>query len=150
MGDLLTLASRMKQLQKDLPEATGNLTIEVAERVAEGLVSSPPEGTPVDTSQAMSNWQGSVGSPRRSFIAAHSTGESGSTAGISRGNVMVALLAAMRVRKIGQVIYISNNAPYIRRLAYEGHSKQSPPGWVEGSVLRARKWLQQQRGRLLK
>jgi hypothetical protein len=150
VADLLTLAKRMKQVKKDLPERSNNLTIEVAEKVVQQLVDSPPDGTPVDTSQAMSNWQGSVGSPTRSFIPAHAEGEKGSTAGISRANVMVALLASLRSRKAGQPIYISNNAPYIRRLAYEGHSKQSPPGWVEGSVLRARKWLQQQRGRLLK
>jgi hypothetical protein len=150
MGDLATLASRMKQLKKDLPDRATNLTIEVTERVVEGLVSSPPDGTPVDVSTAMSNWQVGVGSPKRSFIKAHNPGEKGSTAGSSRGNVMVAALAALRSRRVGQIIYISNNAPYIRRLAYEGHSKQSPPGWVEGTVLRARKWLQQQRGRLLK
>jgi hypothetical protein len=150
MGDLLTLASRMRQIKKDLPDRVTNLTIEVTEQVVEGLVSSPPEGTPVDVSTAMSNWQVGVGQPKRNFIAAHSPGEGGSSARSSAGNVMVAALAALRSRKPGTIIYISNNAPYIRRLAYEGHSKQSPPGWVEGTVLRARKWLQQQRGRLLK
>lgn len=150
MADLLALADRMKRIKKDLPDKATNLTIEVAERTVENLVSSPPDGTPVDTSQAMSNWQVSVGQAKRSFIEAHAKGKGGSTAGISRGNVLTSALASLRSRKVGQVIYISNNAPYIRRLAYEGHSKQSPSGWVEGSVLRARKWLQQQRGRLLK
>jgi hypothetical protein len=149
-GDLLTLANRMKQIRRDLPDRVTNLTIEVVEQTVEGLVSSPPEGTPVDESVALSNWQVSVDKPKRSFIPAHSPGTKGSTARSSAANVMVAALAALRSRKPGQPIYISNNAPYIRRLAYEGHSKQSPPGWVEGTVLRARKWLQKQRGRLLK
>lgn len=36
--------------------------------------------------------------------------------------------------RLGQRIIISNNLPYIRRLAYEHHSKQAPPGWVEGAI----------------
>jgi hypothetical protein len=150
MGDLATLAKRMKQIKKDLPDRVNNLAVEVAERVVGNLVASPPEGTPVDTSQAMSNWVVGVGAPKVIFRRAYSEGEAGSTASISRANVMVAALAALQGRKKpGTPIYISNGAPYIRRLAYEGHSKQSPPGWVEGAVQEARRWVGQQRGRLL-
>lgn len=150
MGDLLTLAKRMTELKKDLPERATNLTIEVAERTIEGLVDNPPDGTPVDTSQALSNWEIGVGKKPSRFRRAFAEGQGGSTAGISRANVMVAALAALKARKVGQIIYISNVAPYIRKLAYEGHSKQSPPGWVEGAVMRARRWLKAQRGRLLR
>jgi hypothetical protein len=149
MGDLATLAKRMKQLKKDLPDRVSNLTVEVAERVVGNLVASPPEGTPVDTSQAMSNWLVGVGQPKVTFRRAYAEGKAGSTASISRGNVMVFALSALKGRKTGTPIYISNSAPYIRRLAYEGHSKQSPPGWVEGAVQEARRWSGQQRGRLL-
>lgn len=31
-------------------------------------------------------------------------------------------------------IIISNNLPYIRRLAYDYHSKQAPPGWIEAAI----------------
>jgi hypothetical protein len=150
MGDLATLAKRMKQLKKDLPDRVSNLTVEAAERVVGNLVASPPEGTPVDTSQAMSNWLVGVGSPKVQFRRAYSEGVAGSTAAISRDNVIVFALSALQGRKKpGEPIYISNSAPYIRRLAYEGHSKQSPPGWVEGAVQEARRWIGQQRGRLL-
>jgi hypothetical protein len=36
--------------------------------------------------------------------------------------------------RLGQKIWLVNNLPYIRRLAYEHHSKQAPPGWVEASI----------------
>lgn len=147
-GDLLALARRVNTIAKELPDRVNNLTIEVAEAVVDRLVSSPPNGTPVDESTAMSNWQVGVVSPKRSYIKAFSIGKAGSTAGTSRGNVMVAALAALRSRKVGQEIYLSNNAPYIRRLAYEGHSKQSPPGWVEGAVLIGSKLVRSARGRL--
>lgn len=150
MADLSDLAVRMKTLKRELPDRVTNHTIEVAERTIQGLVDSPPDGTPVDTSQAMSNWEVGVGRKPNRFRRAYAEGEGGSTAGISRANVMVAALAALKRRKVGQIIYISNVAPYIRRLAYEGHSKQSPPGWVEGAVMVARRWLRQARGRLLR
>lgn len=150
MADLLTLAKRMQTLKKDLPDRASNLTIEVAERTIEGLIDSPPDGTPIDTSQALSNWEVGVDKRPNHFRKAFAEGKGGSTGGISRGNVMVAALAALKGRKVGQIIYISNVAPYIRKLAYEGHSKQSPPGWVEGAVMRARRWLGKQRGKLLR
>jgi hypothetical protein len=36
----------------------------------------------------------------------------------------------------GRVNYLSNNVPYIRRLEYEGHSKQAPDGMVRISLAR--------------
>jgi hypothetical protein len=150
MGDLATLAKRVEKLRKDLPDRVNNLTIEVAEQLVEQLVSSPPEGTPVDTSKAMSNWQVGVEQPKRSYLDAYAPGKHGSTFDISQSNVMVAALAALRSRKVGQVIYITNNAPYIRKLAYEGHSFQSPPGWVEAAVMNAGRFVQKlPGGRLL-
>ena len=38
--------------------------------------------------------------------------------------------------KVGEVNYLSNNVPYIRRLEFEGHSKQAPDGMVRISLER--------------
>jgi hypothetical protein len=149
-GDLGTLAKRIKRLRKDLPDRVNQVAVKVALDIVSNLVDNPPSGTPVDTSTALSNWQVKLGSGARSLLRAHVLGEKGSSQGASAAKAREAAAEALRVRKVGQIIYISNNAPYIRRLAYEGHSKQSPSGWVEGGVLRARMVLRQQRGQLLK
>lgn len=150
MGDLMTLSRRIQKIEKDLPKNANLIVVECAMKVVEQLVSSPPEGTPVDTSKAESNWQ--VGVMRRpgTYLPAHVLGEKGSTQGASAAIVIEAATAALAGRKSGQVIYISNVAPYIRRLAYEGHSKQSPPGWVEAAVLNAERFIRKlPGGRLL-
>lgn len=151
MGDLTTLARRIEKIEKELPNNVSALTVEVATKVIEQLVSSPPQGTPVDTSKAESNWQVGVGRRPGAYLPAHILGAKGSTAGASAAIVMADALAALAGRKAGQVIYISNVAPYIRKLAYEGHSKQSPPGWVEASVMNAQRFVRKlPGGRLLK
>jgi hypothetical protein len=99
MGDLATLAKRMKQLKKDLPDRVSNLTVEVAERVVGNLVASPPEGTPVDTSQAMSNWLVGVGSPKVQFRRAYIRRRRRIDGFDQRGNVMVFALSALQGRK---------------------------------------------------
>lgn len=150
MGDLATLARRIEKYEKNLPIKANEIVVKVALKVVEQLVSSPPEGTPVDTSKAESNWQ--VGVLRRptTYLPAYVVGEKGSTQGASAAAVMAAATAALAGRKSGQVIYISNVAPYIRRLAYEGHSKQSPPGWVEAAVMNAGRFVRKlPGGRLL-
>jgi hypothetical protein len=149
-GTLASLAKRMRKIDEALPDRVNAQTQQVATKLVEELIQSPPSGTPVDTSQALSNWQIGLGRPRRSFLGPHSPGKAGSTAGASRTQTRAAAVMALAARKIGQVIYISNNAPYIRRLAYEGHSKQSPPGWVEGSVLVTKKFLGTIKAKLLR
>jgi hypothetical protein len=150
MGDLATLARRIEKYEKNLPKNVSKLVVDVAMKVVEQLVSSPPEGTPVDTSKAESNWQVAIGRRPGTYLPAHILGAKGSTQGASAAVVMADALAALAGRKAGQVIYISNVAPYIRKLAYEGHSKQSPPGWVEAAVMNAERFVRKlPGGRLL-
>lgn len=146
-GSLSKLAKRVRKIDEQLPERVTQLTIDTTLKLTEQLAAIE---TPVDTSQALSNWQVGVGAAVRSFINPHSPGKAGSTRRSSASRAVDLARSALSGRKVGQVIYLSNNAPYIRKLAYEGTSTQAPPGWVEGSVLLARKFLRQIRGRLFK
>ena len=72
--------------------------------------------TPVDTSRAISNWTGSLGGPVSGIKPAVSPGEYGSTAAASSSSTKSTIWAAIRGRRTGQDIWISNNLPYINDL----------------------------------
>lgn len=114
---------------------------DVAVKVATELLNSLLWRTPVDTSTALSNWQVSFDAPLGSFIQAYVPGYLGYTAAASITEAFNVGKSTLALKKPGQTIYISNNAPYIRDLE-NGTSKQSPPGaMVAGSMLIARKYL---------
>ena len=79
--------------------------------------------TPVDTGRARGNWQCSIGSPITS-----------ETDMIDKDGSFVTSLVAKRV-KSGNVVWLSNNVPYISKLEY-GWSKQAPAGMVRVSIAR--------------
>lgn len=149
MGTLKTLSKRMTKLAEDLPVRASKLASDTAYEVISELVSSPPTGTPVDTTNAESNWRIGLGEKPTGTIGPHVPGSKGSTQGESATAVLNAAATALATKKPGQTIYISNAVPYIRRLAYDGHSRQSPPGWVEGAVLIGRKFIAKARARFL-
>lgn len=95
-------------------------------------------GTPIDTGHARASWDGGVGSiPNRPAADSPQSAEART-------------LAAIQTAKAGDVIYLSNNAPYINRLEYgfvgedsrgrvyagfgpksvNGRSRQAPNGFV--------------------
>jgi hypothetical protein len=80
--------------------------------------------TPVDTGRARANWFTSINSPTAKVTV--STDPSGSSA-ISNG------LSAIS-KATGNVLWITNNLPYIYRLEFEGWSKQAPAGMVRVTV----------------
>src|SRR5690606_26492885 len=82
--------------------------------------------TPVDEGTARGNWQTSVGQPKTGTID-----RVGADAAIAEVNAAVP-------DEAGQVVYLSNDLPYIRKLEY-GHSDQAPQGMVR---LNAAKWPQ--------
>ncbi|MES2180724.1 MAG: hypothetical protein V4493_01320 [Pseudomonadota bacterium] len=98
------------------------------------------ERTPVDTSAAVSNWQVSLNSPISGFISPYVPGFLGYTASASIAIAKQVAIGILQNKKPGQVIYITNNAPYIRGLN-SGTSKQDPGGFVEAAALIARKSL---------
>lgn len=116
------------KLQKSLTFLILGAVVEVAGQVHH--VSGLLHMTPVDTGRARANWQVSTGSPILTTIAETSSAEHGNppTAG-----EMAAAVRSLAGAKVGTVIFITNNLPYIVPLN-EGHSNQSPPGWVEQAV----------------
>lgn len=80
-------------------------------------------GTPIDTGFARGSWVGGIGS------------EGGEGAGTEAGAAAQLQSTALRV-VAGDTVYMSNHAPYIRRLEF-GHSRQAPQGMVRLAVAAA-------------
>ena len=82
------------------------------------------EGTPVDTGRAKGNWQCTLTNPADGVLDLND----------KTGSSTLKKIEAMTQNAPGNVWYLTNNLPYIRRLEY-GHSKiQAPNGWVRISV----------------
>lgn len=134
MANLLDLASRLRSTTKTIDEA-GNLR---KKKAALAMVKYLVNETPVDTSQALSNWQVGLGRPVMAEIGPHVPGTAGSSAGASRAAAIAAAEATLAQAKPGQPVYLSNLLPYIRALN-NGSSKQHPGGFVEASIIIGRK-----------
>ncbi len=103
----------------------------VAFRVLEQLVMA----TPVDTSQALSNWQVANAStgPITAPIPAYAEGIWGSTAGVSSAAAIRAGAAVIRLtpKMPGMPVVVSNVVDYIGELAYPPYkSPQASGDWV--------------------
>lgn len=141
MATLESLAKKLNRLADRLDDEVRAAKVETAMAVMGHLV----EETPVDTSEALSNWQGSTGSiPGR--IGPLSPGEAGSSQAASASAALAAARAVFEAAPVASPLVISNVVPYIQRLN-EGWSKQHPGGFVEAavlvgrSVLRRRRWF---------
>jgi hypothetical protein len=84
--------------------------------------------TPVDTGKARANWSVAINSGRPPSVEKEETDPSGE-ATIAAG----ALTILTTKRQPGEVVWISNAAPYIERLN-EGWSSQAPAGFVQLAV----------------
>lgn len=134
MANLLDLAKRMQALKESIPLAASELASSVARVIQKDLITV----TPVDESTALSNWVLTVEEPFDLYLDAYVPGEAGSTQ-VESGQLALAQgEQQLALKKPGDPIFITNNAPYIRRLN-EGWSKQAPAGFVERSVLLGRK-----------
>lgn len=92
------------------------------------LFSGIIKSTPVDTGRARGNWQTSVGQPQGGTLE-----RTGMEAALTEVQATVPEGA-------GQVVYLSNNLPYIERLE-NGWSQQAPIGMVRINVDRVRQML---------
>jgi len=129
-GTLLDLAERMESLAGALPEASVSPGNVAALAMLRNLVSV----TPVDTSRALSNWQIGLGRPFMFNLPAYAPGSRGSTESQSADQTMKTAEYLLSFRKPGQTIYLSNNAPYIRKLN-DGSSRQAAAGFIERAVV---------------
>ena len=94
--------------------------------------------TPVDTSEALSNWLVGIGGKVSGVIPARVPGSKGSTQRFSAEETIAEGLRAIDEAQPGQSIFISNNTPQIVPLNYGQHSQQGY-GFVEYSLLYARR-----------
>jgi hypothetical protein len=130
MGTLLDLANRMKSTRERLSAIGSDKAVLAANAIVRDLVTV----TPVDTSQALSNWQVAIGSPVGNRIDAYFIGVHGSTQELSGASALAKARSILETKKPGQTIYISNVLPYIQRLN-QGYSAQAPAGFVERAII---------------
>lgn len=126
---LLQFAKEMRGTSKKLDKAASDLAAFVALEVTAELA----DVTPVDTSNAISNWQIGLGAPVTSEREPHYPGTKGSTEAMSEDATVIAAKVKLKNKKPGQIIYLSNNAPYIVDLD-GGSSMQEPRGFVKRAV----------------
>lgn len=131
------LGNRLLRRVDIIEQSVNQLAIEVALTIEDGLTLN----TPVDTSQAISNWQVELGSPPEDWIEAYARGKFGSTEATSRAVARRIARNVLSHREPGQPIYISNLLPYIGFLN-DGSSKQAPAGFVQAEVMKGRKVAQ--------
>lgn len=130
MGNLLDLQKRM-YAKADEVSSVGN---KAKQHVANAIVRYLVNITPVDTSQALSNWQARDGFPVAFPINAYVQGIRGSSQGASAQQAIEEAAQIIALSKPGEPIYLSNVLPYIKRLD-EGSSTQHPGGFVNASVI---------------
>ena len=136
MGDLLSLAERIDKLDEQFSGHGNDLKKKAAVEVLDHLTAA----TPVDTSNAVSNWQVGVNQKIGSSIKPYFPGILGSTAAQSSQMAFEVGKRKIEQSKPGEVIYLSNLVDYIKKLN-AGTSKQAPAGFVEASVAIARNQL---------
>lgn len=136
MADLSDLAIRLDKLADKIEAAPSK----VAAAFALVLIDELTTRTPVDTSKALSNWLLSLNDPVLIDMDAYYEGIRGSTATASKTEVLSFAETVLAGKKPGQGVFISNAAPYIRKLE-EGSSQQAPTGFVKQSLFAARAQL---------
>jgi hypothetical protein len=98
--------------------------------------------TPVDTSEALSNWRASVGFPTSKSIEPYFKGDMGSTQGASLAATIAAAKLAVQNKKPGQNCFIVNSADHMPWLAGGGSGQQPNPGWIEAvGNISEKNWL---------
>jgi hypothetical protein len=133
---LLDLATSLEKKSKLIEKQASDAAVSVALTIVGDLAYI----TPVDTSQALSNWITTLSTASNSTIAPQFFGSRGSTKRASAAETINSAIRILASKKPGQVIYITNNLFYIRDLN-DGSSSQAPAGFVERSVLIGRKLL---------
>lgn len=91
--------------------------------------------TPVDTSEAESNWQASLNGPPLAPLPAIYEGELGSTAEASAREAKAHIARTLKDKLPGEPVWLSNLAEHIGELN-DGKSNQEPRGFVERGELR--------------
>jgi hypothetical protein len=132
---LLDLSKDMKKIAGSFKKEASRAAVYVAETILYDLAYK----TPVDTSQAISNWQIRLKEPISSGkeLEPYYEGEHGTTRNMSAQESIAIGKSKLQRKKPGDSIFISNVLPYIKRLN-DGYSSQEPAGMIERAVLLGR------------
>jgi hypothetical protein len=130
MATLGDLADRLEKRAASLEKEASTKAVAATMAMVRYLV----EVTPVDTTKAMSNWQIGIKNRPLYELPAYAPGYLGYTAAASGRAVLDMAERELATKKPGDVIYLSNLAPYIVTLN-TGTSRQEPAGFVERAIL---------------
>jgi hypothetical protein len=127
---LLDLAKRMDRLPDQIEQAASNVVVKVVKAIDRDVVPH----TPVDTTEALSNWQAELNRPASVGLPAIFPGQAGSTAPQSQEAAIAHVDRALKAKKPGEPVFLSNLADHIV-LLNNGSSSQEPKGFVERAAL---------------
>ncbi len=129
MADLNNLAKSMNFIAETVAKRAVEVVKDVANKVGPTVVYA----TPVDTSRARMNWQGSVANPSTKVLAAYPDAPASPAEGPA---IAIASIRAATGSYTGQKggIWIVNNLSYIQKLN-DGSSGQAPANFVAQAVL---------------
>ena len=130
MADLRDL----ERLCNGLPDRIDRAANKLAKGVTVVMDVDLVDHTPVDTSEALSNWQVSLNSAPTFDLPAIVPGERGSTAQQSRSEAKAHVERFLAMKDPGEKVYLSNLTPYVIDLN-NGSSKQEPAGFFERALL---------------
>lgn len=129
MAELAELTKLCTVLPDQIVKAANQLVRDTVQTMANDLI----DHTPVDTSEAESNWQASIGGPPPAPLPAIVAGTKGSTAVESAQEAKAHVARALVDKRPGEVVYLSNLAGYIEDLN-AGSSSQEPAGFFERGI----------------
>lgn len=125
MSDLKSLARRMQKLEITIAKEANRIAQVVATEMLKELVL----GTPVDTSQALSNWQVGLGAGNYTTRLPFYLGFRGSTQGQSASQAISVGISQIAKKKPGQPLHLTNALDYIEGLE-DGSISRQPGGFV--------------------
>ena len=131
--DLLSLSRRMQRIKRAIPEEANRIKKEVAEKVATDLI----RVTPVDVSEALSNWQVGINAAPSLPLPAIYPGKKGDTESASEAAAIEHAQRVLVDSEPGEKLYVSNLARHIVFLN-DGSSAQEPAGFVNRAVILGR------------
>lgn len=139
------LSKRMRERAKSIPEL-GN---ELAKAGTLAMLEEMIEVTPVDSTEALSNWQVNLGNPAADELEPYVRGQKGSTRGASADKTLAEGRTELQYKKPGQPIFLSNLAGHIADLD-KGSSTQFPGGFVPRALIAFRMGVELAKKRLLR
>ena len=83
------------------------------------------DATPVDTGLLRGNWQVAINSPKVD-----------KTSRLDRGGNQAKAEALANLGALADIVFLTNNLPYVERIEFEGYSRQAPGGMARRNIAR--------------